>query len=137
VSSLINTTDPQVVNDEVDRIYLDLYPSAPTRPLDHAFRDLTRLYRGEFPGYRRCDTAYHDVQHVLDVTLAMARLIDGYERTRGGTPAFNARSAAVPAAWPMAKQGPETRAEDWPSCVMEAQRPATNRLSIAFGTIMR
>jgi len=88
VSSLINTTDPQVVNDEVDRIYLDLYPSAPTRPLDHAFRDLTRLYRGEFPGYRPCDTAYHDVQHVLDVTLAMARLIDGYERTRGGTPAF-------------------------------------------------
>lgn len=88
VSSRINTTDAQVVNDEIDRIYLDLYPSAPTRQLDHAFRDLTRLYRGEFPGYRPCDTAYHDVQHVLDVTLAMARLIDGYERARIGTPPF-------------------------------------------------
>ena len=88
VSSRINTTDPQVVNDEIDRIYLDLYPSAPTRQLDHAFRDMTRLYRGEYPGYHRCDTAYHDVQHVLDVTLAMARLIDGYERARIGTQPF-------------------------------------------------
>ena len=88
VSAQFNTADPQVVNDEIDRIYLDLYPSAPIRQLDHAFRDLTRLYRGEFPGYRPCDTAYHDLQHVLDVTLAMARLIDGYERTRVGMQPF-------------------------------------------------
>ncbi len=85
VSAQFNTTDPQVVNDEVKRIYLELYPAAPTRLLDHAFRDLTRLYRGEYPGYHPCDTAYHDVQHVLDVTLAMARLIDGYERSHIGT----------------------------------------------------
>ena len=25
-----------------------------------------------------CDTAYHDIQHVLEVTLAMARLVGGY-----------------------------------------------------------
>jgi len=88
VSSRFNTTDPKVVNAEVDRIYLELYPSAPTRLLDNAFSDLTRLYRGEYPGYHQCDTAYHDMQHVLDVTLAMARLIDGYERTRVGTESF-------------------------------------------------
>lgn len=88
VSAQFNTTDPKVVNDEVDRIYLELYPSAPTRLLDHAFDDLTRLYRGEYPGFHPCDTAYHDVQHVLDVTLAMARLIDGYERSRVGTQPF-------------------------------------------------
>src|SRR5205823_12972465 len=41
-----------------------------------------RLYRGEYPGYAKCDTEYHDMQHVLDVTLAMARLLDGYERSR-------------------------------------------------------
>src|SRR5512141_2326138 len=82
VSSRFNTTDPTVVNDEIDRIYLELYPAAPTKLLDNAFRDLTRLYRGEYPGYHPCDTAYHDIQHTLDVTLAMARLIDGYERSR-------------------------------------------------------
>jgi len=90
VTSRFNTTDPKVVNDEVDRIYLELYPSAPTKLLDNAFRDLTRLYRGEYPGYHPCDTAYHDLQHVLDVTLAMARLIDGYERARIGTESFGA-----------------------------------------------
>src|SRR5512141_1416446 len=88
VSSRFNTTDPTVVNDEIDRIYLELYPAAPTKLLDNAFRDLTRLYRGEYPGYHPCDTAYHDVQHVLDVTLAMARLIDGYERSRIGSQSF-------------------------------------------------
>jgi hypothetical protein len=45
---------------------------------------MAQLYRGEYPGYHACDTAYHDTQHVLDVTLAMARLINGYERGRIG-----------------------------------------------------
>ena len=85
VSHEVDTTDPQSVNAEIDRIYLDLYPDASTRKLDQAFSDLARLYRGEYPGYHPCDTAYHDAQHVLDVTLAMARLINGYERGRIGT----------------------------------------------------
>ena len=91
VSAQFNTTDPQVVNDEVDRIYRELYPYAPTKALDRAFRDLTRLYRGEYPGYHPCDTPYHDVQHVLDVTLAsrISSLVIGVSQagqlTRGCT----------------------------------------------------
>ena len=84
VSHQIKTTDPLAVNEEIDRIYRDLYQGAPTDQLDQAFRDMGQLYRGEFPGYHACDTAYHDTQHVLDVTLAMARLINGYERGRIG-----------------------------------------------------
>jgi hypothetical protein len=84
VSCQVNTTDSAVVNSEVDRIFLELYPKASTEKIDQAFHDLTTMYRGERPGYHACDTAYHDIQHVLDVTLAMARLIDGYERARIG-----------------------------------------------------
>jgi len=84
VSHQIKTTDSRAVNDEVDRIYQDLYQGKSTDLLDQAFRDMTRLYRGEYPGYHACDTAYHNTQHVLDVTLAMARLINGYERGRIG-----------------------------------------------------
>ena len=47
------------------------------------------------------------------------------------------RWVALPAAWPMTKHGPETRADDCPSCVMEAQRPATSRLSTFCATIIR
>jgi hypothetical protein len=88
VTSKINTTDPQSVSNEINCIYLDLYPDVPTQKLDQAFHDLTRLYRGEYPGYHPCDTAYHNVQHVMDVTLAMARLINGYERSRIGKQPF-------------------------------------------------
>jgi len=82
VTRNIRTTDPVAVNREVDRIFLGLYSESSTQPLGRAFADVTRLFSGEYPGYRACDTAYHDIQHTLDVTLAMARLIDGYERAR-------------------------------------------------------
>ena len=81
VTNLVNTTDPTAVYREVDRIFVTLYPSAPSRILQRSFRDLARLHHGEYPGYRACDTSYHDLQHTLDVTLAMARLMDGYERS--------------------------------------------------------
>jgi hypothetical protein len=43
------------------------------------------LYRGEDANYFACDTSYHDIQHVLDVTLAMARLTDGCVRATDGS----------------------------------------------------
>ncbi len=80
VTDQIRTTDPQAVQDEVSRIYAQLYEPASDAALRRPFTDACRLYRGEYPGYRPCDTAYHNLQHILDVTLAMARLMDGYER---------------------------------------------------------
>ena len=82
VSNKINTTDPVAVDGEVRSIFLRLYPDASAALLSRAFADCARLYRGEWPGYHGCDTSYHNLQHVLDVTLAMARLMDGYERRR-------------------------------------------------------
>jgi len=82
VTRNIRTTDPAAVNREVERIFLGLYSESSTQTLGQAFADVTRLFRGEYPGFRACDTAYHNLQHTLDVTLAMARLIDGYERAR-------------------------------------------------------
>src|ERR1700730_18786920 len=49
----------------------------------------------------------------------------------------SASAAAVPAASPIAKHAPDTRAADWPSWVIEAQRPAINRLSMPSGTSIR
>jgi hypothetical protein len=82
VSNQVNTTDPAAVDTEVSRVFLDLYPDASLELVARAFADCGRLYRGEYPGYHGCDTGYHNLQHVLDVTLAMARLMDGYERAR-------------------------------------------------------
>jgi len=84
VARQVKTTDSAAVNREIDRIFLELYPNASTAILDRAFQDCSRMFRGELAGYRSCDTAYHDIQHTMEVTLAMARLIDGYERGRIG-----------------------------------------------------
>ena len=50
---------------------LDLPGLAQARKL---YDDVAARYRGEHPAFEKCDTAYHDVQHVLEVSLAMARL---------------------------------------------------------------
>src|SRR3954462_3127994 len=82
VTDSIRTTDPQAVGSEVFRIYRGLYNGTPVPELERAFPDHAALYGGRHPDYLPCDTEYHDIQHVLDVTLAMARLMDGYQRSR-------------------------------------------------------
>jgi hypothetical protein len=91
VTNRINTTDPVSVKAEIQRIFRTLYSRPHPEILNRAFDDMVRLYRGEYPGYFRCDTAYHDLQHALEVTLAMVRLLDGYERSRADGPAISER----------------------------------------------
>jgi hypothetical protein len=95
VSDLVRTTDTAEVASEVLRLHRGLYDGTSASSIEHAFTDLGRLYRGEHPDYLPCDTAYHDIQHVLDVTLAMARLMDGYERSRNGSAPLDAASFAL------------------------------------------
>jgi hypothetical protein len=80
VTNSVKTTDATIVAAEVRSIYLDLYRKANVAALDRSFVDFAALYAGEHPDYYACDTGYHDIQHVLDVTLAMARLLHGYKR---------------------------------------------------------
>lgn len=47
------------------------------RAVLRAFRLARNLYSGNFPGYQACSTDYHDWHHILDVTIASARLLDG------------------------------------------------------------
>lgn len=81
VTNQVDTTDPAAVSFEVAQIYESIYQSAFPSGVLRAFADVGRLYRGEFPGYHACETEYHDLQHILEVTLAMARLMDGCARS--------------------------------------------------------
>jgi hypothetical protein len=82
VTNQVNTTEVACVGREVGRIFQTLYPDASPQALNKSFDDVRRIFCGEYPGYHACDTDYHNLQHTLDVALAMARLMDGYERTR-------------------------------------------------------
>ena len=84
VTDSIRTTGPAEVVAEVSGIFERLFPSESATVIARAFDDLVGLYQGEDERHHPCDTEYHDIQHVLDVTLAMARLMDGYARHRNG-----------------------------------------------------
>lgn len=80
VSNCINVTDPGAVAEEVCRLMGGCCPEFDCNLLTRAVTDFARLYSGEYPGRYACDTLYHDLQHTLDVTLAMARLAYGHEQ---------------------------------------------------------
>ncbi len=91
VTNSIQTTDAVAVETEVVRLFGLLYPDQASAIATQAFSDMTALYRGEHPDYHGCDTSYHDLQHTLEITLAMARLMDGYERGHPGSMRLGAR----------------------------------------------
>ena len=81
VTNTVQVSNPASVRDAVHALYAETFPGATFDKLWLAFYDFERLFTGRYPGYRGCDTTYHDVQHTLDMTLALARLITGYERS--------------------------------------------------------
>ena len=91
VTNRIQTTDQSIVEREVARLFRLLYPGAEHTLMDRAFADFQALYRGEYAGYQASDTRFHDAQNVMEVTLAMARLMDGYERSRRDSPPLGTR----------------------------------------------
>lgn len=79
VTDQVRLSDPVCVYEEVRSILSDICPESMFLPLHQAFHDMERMYKGELDGYQPCDVPYHDLQHVMDVTLATSRLIQGYE----------------------------------------------------------
>ena len=77
ISDLINMESPQDVLDEVKKIVLLIFPRFNFESIDLTFSDALRLFEGLYPGYRACDTDYHDLKHTTDTFLAMARIIHG------------------------------------------------------------
>ncbi len=81
VTNTVQVSSPAAVRDAVHELFSQAFPGAPFDKLWLAFYDFERLFTGRYPGYKGCDTTYHDVQHTLDMTLALARLVAGYERS--------------------------------------------------------
>ena len=95
VSNQVNVEDAGQVRDAVIAMYSARYPGADFAPLARAFNDVKDLFEGNYPGYLGCDTLYHDARHTLDMTLAMARLVEGHDRSHPGAQSLGARRAAL------------------------------------------
>jgi len=80
VTNTVNVSSVSAVRDAVQALFDTTFPTTAFDALWLAFHDFELLFDGRLPGYRGCDTVYHDKQHSLDMTLAMARLLAGHER---------------------------------------------------------
>jgi hypothetical protein len=77
LSLLVDMENPQSVLNEVRKIFSMMFQQFDFDILSHIFEDIVCLFRGEYPGYRTCNTDYHDLKHTTDTFLAMARLVHG------------------------------------------------------------
>ena len=81
VTNTVQVSSAAAVRDAVHALYREAFPHTAFDRLWLAFHDFEQLFDGKLPGYEGCDTVYHDRQHSLDMTLAMARLLVGYHRS--------------------------------------------------------
>ena len=95
VTNRVNVEDPSRVRDAVLTLYAARYPGVDLAPLTRAFADFQALFEGKFPGYLACDTLYHDMRHTLDMTLALARLVDGHDRSCAAPDRLGPRRAVL------------------------------------------
>jgi len=95
VANRINVEDADAVRDAVTAIFAARYPGADLAPVARAFADVKDLFLGRYPGFLPCDTLYHDLRHTLDMTLAMARLVDGHDRASAAADRLGARRAML------------------------------------------
>jgi hypothetical protein len=73
----VSLDNPGDVMGEVKNIILLIYKKFDFSQFEHIFSDILGLFNGKYPGYRRCNTFYHDLSHTMDCLLVTAKLIHG------------------------------------------------------------
>jgi hypothetical protein len=77
LAEIVDAGKPKLVLGEVHRTLAGIVEKDDLRRLDQVFSEVQRLFAGRYPGYSKCNTRYHDLEHTTDTLLAMARLIHG------------------------------------------------------------
>jgi hypothetical protein len=73
----VSLDSPGEVMSEVKNIIAWLYQNFDFNEFEQVFSDIVKLFSGNYPGYRRCNTFYHDLSHTMDCLLVTAKLIHG------------------------------------------------------------
>jgi hypothetical protein len=95
VTNTVQVSSTQAVQVAVESLVRSTWPDAPFTELSSAFEHFEQVFAGKFPGYFGVDTVYHDRQHTLDITLALARLLVGYERQAAAEERFGGERAVA------------------------------------------
>ncbi len=95
VTNTVQVSSTAAVSEAVEHLFHSTWPGASFDRLAQAFDDFDRLFGGRMPGYYGVDTVYHDRQHSLDMTLAMARLLAGHDRSEEESKRFGAERVVM------------------------------------------
>ncbi len=90
----VDTRNPRAVAGEVERLYREMFPGSHSGFVPEAVEAVVDCFQGRFAGFQAVDTRYHDIEHTLQGTLCLARLLHG--RTRAGArPVLQERMAQL------------------------------------------
>jgi len=95
ITNVVELTNADSVREAVCTIFRSAFNQFNQTVITQAFEDCERLFEGDFPTYLPCDTLYHDKQHTMDMTLALARLINGHERSVAKNERIGAERAVI------------------------------------------
>lgn len=73
----VDTRDLSAVQSEVQSIFSSLFPQADSACIARAFAWTEQWFTGRYSGYQAIDARYHDLEHTLQGTLCLARLLRG------------------------------------------------------------
>lgn len=79
LSEIVKMEDPnpKSVFNKVSEIVKEMCPEFRFENLRYVFGDIVDIFNGQYPGYRKCNTNYHDLKHTTGTFLVMARLMHG------------------------------------------------------------
>jgi len=73
----VDTTDPLAVQAAAQAAFAVMFPAADTAFIPRAFGWVTDAFAGRHPEYQAVDVAYHDLEHTMQGTLCLMRLLRG------------------------------------------------------------
>jgi hypothetical protein len=74
---VVDTRDLAAVQREVESIFASFFPEADGRFIPRAFGWAEQFFSGKYAGYQAIDARYHDLEHTMQGTLCLARLLRG------------------------------------------------------------
>jgi hypothetical protein len=81
ISELFDNTDPIVVWDKAVIVIRRISPLYDFTLVQKVYKDVIRMFYGEFHGYCAIKTLYHDLSHTLEVFMCGVRLMHGVHRS--------------------------------------------------------
>jgi hypothetical protein len=82
----VATKDPTAVEVEVQSAYLGMFPKGDAKFVPRAFGWVIDCFTGRYGDYQAVDARYHDLEHTLQGTLCMARLLRARQRANAQPP---------------------------------------------------